>query len=205
MFEDKPARWLAIWPNATTDKRLDWELPVFGAVQNGDFFHYGGRTYMPFGDKDKVIKDYGEMTIDEWDAKGGDDQWYDDFPPVSSPADDYSQEVESWISPDGVIYFCHNANHEILAKRLCRKFGIVDSESFLTRHGDLLEKRGWIKLYWDKFLGESDDLSQRQLDALFDIFITLERRGDAKYLRDSIRKTLGIKSKVNDSEVSTPG
>lgn len=199
MDENRPARWLAIWPANIKRGRFEWELPALGAEQGEKFYHYGGLSYTFMSDRDLVLKEYGTMTINEWEDRGGDDQWYRDFPPLSSPPDEYSEEVESWISPEGEIYLCHHEQHETLAFRLCKYLGIKEVDSSLIRSGDLLDKRGWIKLYWNE-IRLLTDCTQRQLDALFDIFLVLGRKGEAGLLRESLRRVLKIKPADDEEE-----
>lgn len=201
MHEDQPGRWLAIWPTRAKIKHYKWQMPYIGVVQNGRFYHGGGISHMPFSSEDEVVKDYGTMTLDEWEKQGGDNQWYVDFPPVSSPAEEYSVSTESWIAPDGTIYLCSHEGHEALALRLCKKFSIVDPKDYLSRDGDLLEDRGWLRVYWNEVrVWPLDDLSQKQIDSLFDILMVLERKREAEDLCESIRTLLDIKPKQSFSE-----
>lgn len=194
MDNTSPARWLAIWPAHMKRERYEWELPYFGAEQDGLFYHNGGCAHMPFHVDDVVLRDYGVLTADEWYEHGGDDQWDADFPPVSSPATDYDKydAVESWIDPGGVVYLCLSEHHEELAERLCKKLGFVEPNDYLSRPGDLLYKRGWIKLYWNNIL-DRFDLAQKQLDALFDIFLVLKNKKESEQLCASISEVLGMK------------
>lgn len=188
MNEKEPGRWLAIWTNDR--ERHAWELPYFGAVQDGLFFHDGGFAHMPYSDSYTTLKDYGEMTCEEWDNRGGNDRFYADFPPVASPAEEYSQLVEAWISPDGELYICAAQQHELLAKRLTLHLGIKEPDTSLNRPGDQLLDRGWVKIYWDKVFLLKGEYTQRQLDILFDILLVLKNQVPADELIYSIRSEL---------------
>lgn len=70
-----------------------------------------------------------------------------------------------WLAPDGKFYACESWEHESFAWRLTEMLGIKDHYNA----GRELEAAGWVKLKsGDWMVICREDVSQRQLDALFD-------------------------------------
>lgn len=70
-----------------------------------------------------------------------------------------------WLSPEGVFYACEPWEHESFAWRLTEKLGLRDHYNA----GRELESHGWVKLKsGDWIVICREDVTQRQLDALFD-------------------------------------
>lgn len=191
MNEDRKARWLAMWlPLTMSGPRQPWRFPYVGAVQDGDFYHWGGSTRMPFDDLEEreVLKDYGEMTSEEWDDAGGDAQWHRDFPPIQGGhAEFVGTSLEAWIGPGGELYLCEHQGHEFLAERLVRSYGIVEPDESLSRSGDLLQERGWARVYFDWVSVRGNEPTQPQLDTLWDILDLIKDDDHRVKLANSIR------------------
>jgi hypothetical protein len=122
---------------------------------------------------------------------------FKDFPPPTSKPNIFEDGVgiEAWISPRGHLYICQSQQHEFLAERLCRDFGITDPDKYVTRHGDLLEDRGWIRLYWDKIQTFGKEHTQSQLDTLFDILTVIQDDRHWGSLANSIRSVFDMEPK----------
>jgi len=173
-------------------------MPQTGAVQDGDYFHGGSTSYMGFRESDWIIlKDYGSMTVLEWDEAGGNDQWYRDFPPVEASVEEIDREREAWIGPNGEFYLCWYANHESEAKRICNHLGIKDPEKMWCRSGDLLKDRKWARVYrtmlWADF-----EYSQGQINTLSDLLVVLQKQGDWEKLIHHVRLALGLEDDYED-------
>lgn len=187
----RPAWWLAIWPKNQRVRRA-WELPHFGAVQDGFFYHDGGPGYMHHKPEEyHVLKDYGMMTLGAWSESCG--SLYADFPPVESQPKEYGQDIESWVSPTGALYLCGSSGHALLADRLTFALNIRSPGTY-NRADDVLEMHDWIRLYHDHVTAREP--TQRQIDTLFDILVVLENKNEMHALCEQIRYTLGMQPRV---------
>jgi hypothetical protein len=73
------------------------------------------------------------------------------FPPATRPV-----QEDGWLSPDGVYYPCGCYNHSVAAREIAG----VDSYD--------LERCGWVHIS-DSWVWSERELTQPQIDALFDI------------------------------------
>jgi hypothetical protein len=197
MQERKKARWIAMEPRDR--ERETWRLPYVGAVQDGLFYHFGGMTHMRYsGEKFEILRDYGDMTIDEWDLAGGDNQWFRDFPAEPSDVSEFNEDTEAWVNPNGDLFLCACEEHESLAARLVYRFSVSGQKTGLNHDGDLLEGAGWFRVYYDRVYEQA--FTQRQLDTLFDLLLSLDDREILPYLSKSIRRALDIDEKQTREE-----
>jgi hypothetical protein len=154
-------------------------LVYFGHVRDGlpgTFYHRFGPSRMQMLEEDEceILQDYG------WHKKIDDNPTMDDIQVQFAkdfPIEKGIKASAGWLAPNGDFYACSPWEHNDAAFTLALQ--IYDHEYFNHRGSavHMLEEKGWVRLYNDGSFsigrmiddGIPNRLTQKQLDALFDI------------------------------------
>jgi len=156
--------WYAYMPRG---ERLGYSIPGLGMESGGYIYHNGGITYMPWSlDQFSIRKRYGLHKDTE--AKRITALLFKDFPPKTGPATAVVRLGAAFINPEGDIYPCRSFEHSVLARRINIVLETGDRSHIFG--DETLMKRGWVRLQYNG-LHCYGDLTQRQIDALWDIAV----------------------------------
>lgn len=200
MRDGAKARWIA-WRFKKYELSFN-EMPGMGAVVGDTLYHFGGSSWMPFGESVLVLKDYGTHTNDEFDDAGLWDKFYSDFPVESGTIEDLVCLSSGWIAPNGTIYPCQYGAHQALARRLVRQEKMIDddeSEMRLTLDQDTLIKARWMRICpvlfdWDNDRPTKLAVTKKQRERIDELSDAIDGASDdhrrLSDLRDSCDRAL---------------
>ena len=175
MNDMQKERWLAAKLH-THDNIL---RPVLITIRSnsGVFYWAGGPSYSrdtfdilkEYDEKD-YLDGYGELDYSKLSA-----QFCRDFP----IPEDLPRRSAGWVAPDGKFFACHSQEHDSTAFHLDKQYYPEDDHA--ESSVDSLEKRGWIRFFYDGFImlggmaqlrGEGVFITNEQIDTLTKLAIS---------------------------------
>jgi len=133
----------------------------FGWIKGRDFFHSFGLSYMPVPEHYTVLKEYGMVDEEDYEAQ--------DRLAVQHARDwPWPQEQcigSGWILPDGKFYPCEAYEHTSSQEHIILELGLTVAPHLIAR------AQNWIKVYHDLPIQADLDhaVTQRQVDTMWDL------------------------------------